>query len=39
MLSADVGLRSDTQLAAELREARFSTETCELAEPYLAAYA
>jgi Ser/Thr protein kinase RdoA (MazF antagonist) len=35
MLSAYIGLRPDTELAAELREARFSAETCEIAEPYL----
>jgi Ser/Thr protein kinase RdoA (MazF antagonist) len=35
MLSAYVGLRDDTDLAAELREAGFSGETCRLAETYL----
>lgn len=35
MLSAYVGLRDDTELAKELREAGFSGETCRLAEAYL----
>jgi len=35
MLSAYIGLRPDTELAAELHQARFSSETCQIAEPYL----
>ena len=35
MLSAYVGLRPDTELAAELHQARFSAQTCAIAEPYL----
>jgi len=38
MLSAYVGLRPDTELAREMREAGYSAETCSLAEPYLAAH-
>lgn len=35
MLSAYIGLRPDTELAAELHEMRFSAATCTIAEPYL----
>ncbi len=35
MLSAYIGLRPDTELAAELLQARFSAQTCAIAEPYL----
>jgi Ser/Thr protein kinase RdoA (MazF antagonist) len=35
MLSAYLGLRSDTELARECREAGFNRESCEIAERYL----
>ena len=35
MLSAYIGLRPDTELAAELRETGYSAATCTIAEPYL----
>jgi Ser/Thr protein kinase RdoA (MazF antagonist) len=38
MLSAYAGLRADTELARELREAGFSGETCRLAESYLSTF-
>lgn len=39
MLSAYVGLRPDTELARELHEGRFATESCALAERYLSRFA
>jgi Ser/Thr protein kinase RdoA (MazF antagonist) len=39
MLSAYIGLRPDTDLAHELREARFALESCALAERYLSRFA
>ncbi len=35
MLSAYIGLRPDTELAAELLQTRFAAQTCAIAEPYL----
>jgi Ser/Thr protein kinase RdoA (MazF antagonist) len=35
MLNAYIGLRPDTELAAELHETGFSAATCAIAEPYL----
>lgn len=39
LLSAYVGLRPDTDLAHELRETGFASESCALAERYLAKFA
>jgi Ser/Thr protein kinase RdoA (MazF antagonist) len=39
MISAYVGLRNDTEFAAELRAKRYSAETCMLAEAYLSSHA
>lgn len=38
LLSAYVGLRPDTELAQELREARFAAESCAIAEKYLSRF-
>ena len=38
LISAYVGIRPDTELARELREAGYSTESCVLAERYLSRY-
>jgi Ser/Thr protein kinase RdoA (MazF antagonist) len=39
MLSAYIGLRPDTELAHELRQTGFASESCALAERYLARFA